>query len=169
MIVVSCSENGGREREKKRTVMEKLVKTNMKWEGLPNNKRCIGRNKRREGRTSILPSHLRKNSLGYPGHEKNKSFEYPEVVKLLKRWDYSITLWSNSEISLSKEMRFWRVTLRKKGHFNYLEPIHFLHGIYLWDCAFKRLLLLIDQEIWQIAAACSDVNYVCAIPGKRME
>lgn len=130
MIVVSCWENGGREREKKRTVMEKkLVKNNMKWEGLPNNKRCIGRNKRTEGRTSILLSHLRKNSLGYPGHEKNKSFKYPEVVKLLKRWDYSITLWSNSEISLSKELRFWRVTLRKRGHFNSLEPIHFLHGI----------------------------------------
>jgi hypothetical protein len=31
MIVVSCWENGGREREKKRTVMEKkLVKNNMK-------------------------------------------------------------------------------------------------------------------------------------------
>lgn len=123
----------GGEREEKRTAMEKkLVKNNMKWEGLPNNKRCIGRNKRTEGRTSIPVSHLRKNSLGYPGLEKNKSFEYPEVAELLKRRDYSITLWSNSEISLSKELRFWRVTLRKRGHWNLsLEPIHFLHGRYL--------------------------------------
>lgn len=44
------------------------------------------RKKQKNRRKNFNPSVAsQKNSLGYPGHEKNKSFEYPGVVKLLKR------------------------------------------------------------------------------------